>query len=137
MVDVRQTVTRKEGEGVDEEGNRVQQRSQQIHTESSTTKKNTISNLVWFLFGLFAIFLILRFVLKLSGANSNNGFVSFIYSVSKVLSAPFDSIFGVSTVTAGSTKSVFEPSILVAIVIYALIAWGIVKLINITSNPNH
>ena len=56
-----------------------------------------------------------------------------MYSVTGVLSAPFDSIFGVTKATAGTTKSVFEPSIIVAAAVYALIAWGIVKLITINN----
>ncbi|MCJ7783068.1 MAG: 2TM domain-containing protein, partial [Desulfobacterales bacterium] len=42
-----------------------------------------------------------------------------------VLSAPFDTIFRVSTTEAGRATSVFEPSILVAMLVYALIGWGI------------
>ncbi len=91
-------------------------------------------NLVWFVYGLVAILLALRMLLKLLGANSNNSFVDIIYSVSGVLSAPFDSIFKVASAQAGATKSVFEPSILVAIAVYALIAWGITKLLTLNDH---
>jgi hypothetical protein len=69
--------------------------------------------------------------LRLTGANASSGFVDFIYTVSGVLSAPFDTIFGATAVEAGQTQSVFEPSILIAIAVYAIIAWGIVKLLYI------
>lgn len=75
--------------------------------------------------------MILRFVLKLFGANPANGFVDFVYAVTGILTAPFDSIFGVTKPEAGNVDSVFEPSILVAAAVYALIGWGIVKLINL------
>ena len=78
-----------------------------------------------------AILLALRFVLELAGTNAANGFVNFIYSITNNSTAPFDSIFGPSTVTNQSITSVFKPSIIVAVVVYGLIAWGIVKLIEI------
>ena len=103
--------------------------------EAKTSKKTTTVNFIWYLYGFVAILLALRMVLKLAGANASNGFVGFVYAISGVLSAPFDSIFGVASTDAGSTHSVFEPSILVAIAVYALIAWGISKLL--TLNENH
>ena len=48
-----------------------------------------------------------------------------------ILTAPFDNIFGVTSATTGTVRSVFEPSILVAGVVYALIGWGIVKLLSL------
>jgi hypothetical protein len=115
--------------GVGQDGAVVRERTSSV--ESTTDPKTTLVNFVWYLYGLIAILLGLRLILKLTGANSDNGFVSFIYSVSGVLSAPFDNIFGVTSAEAGSTRSVFEPSILVAIAVYALIAWGIARLLTL------
>jgi len=53
--------------------------------------------------------------------------------ITSILTVPFDNIFGVTTAEAGKVESVFEPSILVAIAVYSLIAWGIVKLLNVNS----
>jgi len=121
--------TERVNSGVGRDGAVVRERTSSV--ESKQNPKMTIVNLVWYLYGLATILLALRMILKLTGANSGNGFVSFIYSVSGVLSAPFDSIFGVTSAEAGSTQSVFEPSILVAIAVYALIAWGITKLLTL------
>ncbi len=132
MSEIKQTVTQRDAEGVDQAGANVQQSTKQVETTTTTSKKVVATNLVWFIFGFIAIVLAARFVLKLTGANSYNSFVSFVYSVSHIFSGPFDTIFGVSSV--GSTRAVFQPSILVAIAVYAIIAWGIVKLINISSN---
>ena len=126
------TETERVNSGVDQDGAMVRERTSSI--ESKTSAKTTAVNLVWYLYGLIAILLAIRMILKLTGANSANGFVSFIYSVSGVLSAPFDSIFGVKSATAGNTQSVFEPSILVAIAVYALIAWGLTKLLTLNDN---
>lgn len=93
--------------------------------------KTIFINVVWYVYGVIAILLALRFTLKLFAANPTNAFVEFIYNVSGVLSAPFDTIFGVTKRATGTAVSVFEPSILVAIAVYALIAWGIVKILSI------
>jgi len=136
MADLKQTVTRQDAQGIDEAGNNIQQTTKRIHTESSANKKAVATNVVWFIFGIISVLLAMRFVLKLTGANPINGFASFIYSASKLFSAPFDSIFGTSTTSIGPAKAVFQPSILVAVAVYAIVAWGIVKLINISSRPN-
>jgi hypothetical protein len=131
MADVKQTVTRTEDSGINENGAAVEQQTKQIHTETAADSSVVARNVIWFIVGVIEVLLLLRFILKLTGANPASGFVDFVYSLSGVLSAPFDSIFGVTAASAGSIQSVFEPSILVAAVIYALIGWGLVKLVTI------
>ena len=131
MADRRETVTREVNNGVTESGTSVQQETTETHTTANADNKTTAVNAIWYIYGVIAVLLSIRFVLRLLGANSANAFVDFIYAVSGVLSAPFDSIFGVTTAEAGRTESVFEPSILVAIAVYALIAWAVVKLLRI------
>lgn len=131
MADIKQTVTRTEDRGVDNTGAEVQQQTKRIQTESATDSKVTLQNVVWYILGFVEILLGFRFVLKLLGANSASGFVDFIYNLSGVLTAPFDSIFGVTRPAAGENNSVLEPSILVAAAVYVLVAWGVVKLITI------
>ena len=132
MSDVRQTVTRTAETGVDPRGAAVQQETREIRTERSADAKSTAQNVVWFILGLIEVLLALRFVLKLLGANSASGFVNLVYAVTNVLTAPFDNIFNVAHSVVGQTRSVFEPSIIVAALVYAAIAYGIVKLLNIT-----
>ena len=129
MPDYKEEVTATKQAGVAEDGSVIQRQTRTV--ANTAGPKSTITNIVWYVYGVVAILLALRFILKLTGANSVNSFVSFIYSVTKVLSAPFDSMFNVSSVSTSTTTSVFEPSIIVAIVIYALIAWGITKLLEI------
>lgn len=126
MADQVKRVVQRDNTTVDSEGAVVREKTQAVSTNSDS--KVTAVNVVWYIYGLVAILLALRFVLKLTGANPGNGFVSFVYAISDVLSAPFDSIFGVTKADSGTVSSVFEPSILVAIAVYALIAWGITKL---------
>lgn len=93
----------------------------------------TVEYLVYFLFGVLEILLAFRFVLKLAGANATSDFVNFIYGLSGVFTWPFEGIFRALFGQGIETTAVFEPSTLVAIAVYAVIAWGIVSLVAILS----
>lgn len=79
---------------------------------------------VWYILGLLEVLLAFRFVLRLTGANPAAGFTDFIYSVTAPLVAPFFAVFPRTTVQG----SVFEWSTLLAMLVYWLIAWAIIKL---------
>ncbi len=79
---------------------------------------------IYLLFGLIEVLLAIRFVLRLLGANAQAGFAQLIYGVTAPLVAPFQGLFG----TVQSEGSVLESASLVALVVYALVAWLIVKL---------
>ena len=104
-------------------------RRSQVHTEVRAPIEAVVVRVVWFVFGVIEVLIAIRFVLKLLGANAAAGFVQFMYGVSGVFMAPFNTIFGAPRVS-GAT---FEWSALVAIAIYALIAWGIVVLVRVVS----
>jgi hypothetical protein len=131
MAEIKKTVTTSQNQGVSETGAEVHQETRKVGTEVTGNSKSMVANGVWYLVGFVEIILILRFVLKLFGANPANSFVDLVYSVTGVLTLPFDSIFGVVQQPAGNVSSVFEPSILVAGAVYALIGWGIVKLLSL------
>lgn len=92
----------------------------------------TAARLIWFIAGIIIALLALRFLFVLLGANKGNGFVDFIYAVSYPFAAPFFGIFNYST-RYGVSR--FEVSTLVAMAIYALIAWGLARLVTIR-HPN-
>ncbi len=131
MAEYKETVTTSQDAGVDASGAQVQQETRRVDTSVAADSKTTAANLVWYVVGFILVLLALRFVLKLLGANPESGFVNFIYAITNLLTAPFDNIFGVVRATAGEVRSVFEPSILVAAAVYALIGWGIVKLLTL------
>jgi hypothetical protein len=133
MSEFKETVTTRQDEGVDATGSTVRQQTREVETKVGG--KTTATNIIWYIVGFIGVLLAIRFVLKLLGANPESGFVDFIYAVSGVLTAPFDNIFGVTRTTSGEVNSVFEPSILVAGVVYTLIGWGISKLIHLNSSP--
>ena len=80
---------------------------------------------VWYIFSAIEVVLLLRFGLKLLAANPGAGFTQLIYGISGVLIAPFQYVF--SAPSAGG--SVVEFSTLLALFVYWILAWGIVKLI--------
>src|SRR5690242_18484440 len=79
---------------------------------------------VWYILGVIEILLAFRFVLKLLGANPYAGFTSFIYGITYVFSAPFLNVFRVTSISG----SYFEWTTLLAMFVYLIIAWGIIKL---------
>ena len=82
------------------------------------------TQITWYILGLLDILLAFRFVLKLLAANSSAGFSNFIYTLSYPFAAPFLNVFRASKVEG----SIFEWTTLLAMLVYALIAWGIVKI---------
>lgn len=90
--------------------------------------------IVYYLLGILEALLGIRLILKLLGANPESAFVTFIYNVTGIFLAPFEGIFRNAVSSGIETKSVLEPGTIIAMLIYALIAWGIVKLIRIIKN---
>ena len=86
---------------------------------------------VWFVVGVIEILIAARFLGKLFGASASSAFVNFIYQVSGPVVAPFTGIFG----NTASRTNTFETASLVALVVYAVIGWGIVVLIRIVTAP--
>ena len=82
---------------------------------------------IYLLFGILGGVLTIRFFLALLGANPAAGFTQFIYSITQPFLAPFVGLFG----TARSGGSVLDVSPSVAIIVYALIAWVLVKAIGL------
>lgn len=97
------------------------------------TDSQTVEYLIYFLFGVLEVLLAFRLVLKLTGANSGSSFVGLIYGVTGILIAPFEGIFRRLFAQGVETTSVLEPSTFVALIVYAVLAWGIVKLVRIFS----
>jgi len=82
---------------------------------------------IYLVFGILGGLLTIRFFLALLGANPAAGFTQFIYGITKPFLAPFVGLFG----TARFGGSVLDVSPLVAIIVYALIAWVLVKAVGL------
>jgi hypothetical protein len=102
-------------------------------TKRVATRSQTLEYLIYFFFGALEILLTFRLVLKFMGASMASGFVGLVYGLSRIFILPFEGIFRRGVAPGLETSSVLEPSTLVAIIVYALLAWGIVKLVRIFS----
>lgn len=102
-------------------------------TKNVATGTQTAEYLIYFFFGALEVLLAFRLVLKLLGASIGSTFVGLIYGVTGVFVLPFEGIFRRGFTQGIETTSVLEPSTVVAIIVYALLAWGIVKLTRIFS----
>lgn len=89
--------------------------------------------MIYYIFGILEILLAFRLVLKLAGASHTSGFVNATYLFSNMFVWPFEGIFRRAVTQGIETTAVLEPSTIVALIVYAIVAWGIVKLVRITS----
>jgi len=101
--------------------------------KKEATDSQTIEYLVYFLFGALEILLTFRLIFKFMGASAYSAFVGVIYSITGFFILPFEGIFRRWFNQGVETTSILEPSTIVAIIVYAIIAWGIIKLIRISS----
>ncbi|MBC7764499.1 YggT family protein [Microbacteriaceae bacterium] len=100
-----------------------------VSTASATDGRVVAQRVIWYIAGFIITLLAIRFVLFMLGANRDSGFVDFIYSVSGVFAAPFQNIFPAPVYG----QFFFDTASLVAMAVYALVAWGIAKLFTLNS----
>ena len=108
------------------------------NTETRSSRDDTdhrtsvVARIVWYIAGILLVLLGLRFILTLLGANTANGFANFIYNTSHPFVTPFFSLFSYHNYIYGTSH--FEVYTLVAMLVYSLIAWGIVKLVTLNQD---
>lgn len=85
------------------------------------------TQLVWLFFGILEALIALRIFLKLIGANEASPIAGFTYGITSLFLAPFAGLTG--TPTAGGM--VLELSSVIAMLVYALLAWALVKIIEV------
>lgn len=84
-----------------------------------------ITQLVWLLFGILEAMIGFRIALKLIGANPANWFTAFVYQLTDIFLWPFQSIIANPSVQG----LVLEISSFIAMLVYALVGWVVVRLI--------
>lgn len=84
-----------------------------------------IAGFINFFVGIAELFLGLRVVLRLFGANPDNAFVQFVYDSSSVLLDPFRGIFPTQDISPGG---VVDFSALFAMLVYALVGMAFMAL---------
>ncbi|HET7010310.1 MAG TPA: YggT family protein [Anaerolineales bacterium] len=97
---------------------REPEREQRIFTFKAT-------QLVWLLFGILEALLALRIGLKLIGANPDSPIAAFVYGFTSLFLAPFEGLVG----TPQTGGMVLEITSVIAMLVYALIAWALERLI--------
>jgi len=120
---------------VDRAGNRVENREEE-YVDQNLRRANMrvwITRVVYYMLAVLEVILGLRFIFRLLGASQGNDFVMFLYNLSHVFVGPFNGIFNDQALG----RSVFELSTIVAMLVYALIAWGIVSLGKVVFAPNY
>jgi hypothetical protein len=99
--------------------------NKQTETQSTKPESHAAQRIAGALFAIIEAILAFRLVFKLLGANPSNGFVSGLYTVSHFFTGIFENIFPKAT----ANGAVFEPATLIAMVVVALIAWIVLKLL--------
>ncbi len=83
-----------------------------------------LGGIIYTIVGFIEFLLGMRFVLRLFGANPASNFVAWIYDWSTPLVTPFAGIFGQNPTVHGLgvvTRSVFDWTALIALVVYSFI----------------
>lgn len=88
--------------------------------------------IIWYVLGVIEVLLVFRFALRAFGANPGSGFAYLIYLISNPLAVPFQGILP-PAITEGS---VFEWTTIIAGIVYAIIAAGIVQLLQLFKPTN-
>jgi hypothetical protein len=84
-----------------------------------------ITQLIWLFLGILEVLIALRIVLKLIGANPESPIVALIYGFTYLFLFPFEGM----TATPAAGSMVLEISSFFAMVIYALIAWAVERIV--------
>jgi hypothetical protein len=82
------------------------------------------TQIVWYILGILEALIAFRFLLKLLDANPNAFFTSFIYNITKPFVSGFLNVFKITKVEG----SVFEWTSLLAMLVYWLIAFAIIRM---------
>lgn len=83
------------------------------------------TQMVWLLFGILEALIALRIGLKLIGANAASPIATFIYGFTDLFLKPFAGLTG----TPSAGNMVLEISSFIAMVVYALIAWALERIV--------
>ncbi len=137
MAETKEIISEKQS-GVTPSGKRVDYAKTEV-SSSAVEKYQTVSvitNLVMYTASVIEFLLLFRFILKILGANPGSMFVSFIYTVSGIFEMPFRGIFRATAGQGIETTSILEPSTVVALFVYLVVALGITQLIKLATSTN-
>lgn len=93
-------------------------------------RSSQVNRVMYTILGILEILLALRFILKLIAANPDSGFSQFIYGITGFLTAPFTTLLNTPT----SQGYTIELTTLIAMAVYALLFWVLIRVIQIFSD---
>jgi hypothetical protein len=111
----------------------VEQSGDHVHEEHVVRDVNLeyreavykVAQFIWLLFGGLEALIGIRVILLLIGANPANPFTAFVYQLSQLFLWPFQNIVANPAIQ----NHVLEITSIVAMIVYPLIGWAIVRLI--------
>jgi|SRR5215208_152207 len=111
----------------------VQQSGDHVHEEHVVQNVNLeyreaiykVTQFIWLIFGGLEALIGIRVILMLIGANPANPFTAFVYQLSSLFLWPFQNIVG----NPAFGSSILEITSIIAMIVYPLIGWAIVRLI--------
>jgi hypothetical protein len=89
--------------------------------------------IVWYILGVIEVLLAFRIILKLLGAYPYSGFANFVYAMSNPFALPF---VGIMRAPIVGEVGIFEWSTLIAMAVYAVVAYGVVSLLQLMKPTN-
>jgi hypothetical protein len=96
-----------------------------LHEDKRTHGAVVARRVVMYVLDILEVLLAFRFFLRLLAANAASGFVEFIARLTEPFVFPFRGIFP----AIASHGSVLDWGVLLAMIVYALVVWGVVRLI--------
>jgi|SRR5579859_1239678 len=118
----------------DASGTSVERRQETVEdtNQRQANRRVWIKRALSSFFSVLEVVLVLRLLFRLLGANTQNSFITVLYQLSHFFVSPFNGIFNDQTL---GKHSVFEVSTLIAMALFALIAWGLVALAETILRP--
>lgn len=116
--------------------NRSGERHERVIEDFGAERKSNIAKVIrfiWVATGILEFMILLRMLLLLIAANPNSAFTQLVYGFTDLFLWPFSGL--IASPTAGNGM-VLELSSFVALLVYAVLAWGVVQIIEIFSTSS-
>jgi uncharacterized membrane protein YuzA (DUF378 family) len=116
---------------ISEEPQEIKETVVQEQVVARTSSGAMLSRLTWLIMGFVQAVIAIRIILKLIAANSANAFVNLIYTLSELFVWPFASIVQ----NPAFNDAVLEVTSMIAMIVYLLVAYGLVELVWLLTRP--
>ena len=107
----------------------MEQFNGQTKVSNTNPGSHIVQRVIGALFGIIELILVLRLVFKLLGASSTNVLVQGLYDFTQPFVGIFENIFAQKSISTAETVGTFEPETLIEMVVVALVAMIVLKII--------